>query len=86
MRKQFTFCIDLPHGIYDVEGKFLAEDGRLIEWTMPDGTSHEPTRQPARSSEDHILRLVQAAITAKYAIKIDETREPERADTAPVLV
>lgn len=86
MRSQFYFCIELPFGIYDVEGTALAEDGRLVEFTMSDGSSHEPTREQPRTSDDHILRLVQAEILKTCAGKIDATREPERADTAPIRV
>lgn len=86
MRKQFPYCIDLPHGIYDVDGTALAEDGRLIEFTTRDGVSHEPTREVPRTPADELLWLIQEEIKRTCADDIDETREPERADTAPVLV
>ena len=86
MRKQFGYCIELPHGIYDVEGKFLAEDGELIEFTTPDGNSHEPTRELPRTAADEILFLIKLEIIGKYRTAIEGTREPERPDTAPVYV
>lgn len=86
MRKQFTYCIELPHGIYDVEGTALAEDGQLIEFTTPDGNSHEPTREIPRTPAAEILWLIQKEIIRTCADDIDETREPERPDTAPVYL
>lgn len=90
MRKQFDYCIELPHGIYDVEGIAVAEDGRLIEFQTKDEHWHyvDELTKPydQRTIGEHILYAIMEAIRAGHADDIDETREPERADTAPVYV
>lgn len=86
MRKQFRYCIDLPHGLYDIEGTAVAEDGALIEFTTPDGNAHEPTRASQRTPDNEILYLIREEIMRTCALKIEGTRKPDRPDIAPVYV